>query len=309
VSMKGQDLIAIEGMPRENVDSILRVASEMLGYLESGSVPELLKGRIMASFFFEPSTRTQLSFTTAMQRLGGSVMGFSGVGGTSVKKGETFEDTIRMADCYADIILERHPEPGSAARAAAVAEKPLISGGDGSNEHPTQALLDLFTIQQEKGLDGITVVLCGDLKHGRTVHSGIRLLAMFGIKVILVAPQQLAMPAELLASVRKNNAAEITETESLESAVAQADVLYVTRVQRERFADPREYEKVAGSYQVDAKLLQQARKGMIVMHPLPRVDEIAVEVDSLPAARYFRQAYMGIPVRMAILALLLGVKE
>ncbi len=307
--MKGQDLIAIEGMPRENVDSILRVAGEMLGYLESGSVPELLKGRIMASFFFEPSTRTQLSFTTAMQRLGGSVMGFSGVGGTSVKKGETFEDTIRMADCYADIILERHPEPGSAVRAAAVAEKPVISGGDGSNEHPTQALLDLFTIQQEKGLKGITVALCGDLKYGRTVHSGIRLLAMFGIKVILVAPRQLAMPAELLAAVGETYGAEITETESLESAVAEADVLYVTRVQRERFADPREYEKIAGSYQVDAKLLQQARKGMIVLHPLPRVDEIAVEVDSLPSARYFRQAFLGIPVRMAILALLLGASE
>jgi len=304
--MKGTDIIAIEGMPRENVERILEVSATMQDYLDSGEVPGLLAGRIMASLFFEPSTRTQLSFTTAMQRLGGQVMGFSGTGGTSVKKGETLEDTIRMADCYADIIVERHPEPGSAARCAAVARKPVVSGGDGSNEHPTQALLDLFTIRQEKGLEGITVALCGDLKYGRTAHSLVRLLAMFGIDTILCSPQPLKMPADLVARVREACDASIRETGSLEETAAEADVLYVTRVQRERFESQQDYEAVAGSYVVDRALVESARPGMIVMHPLPRVDEIATEVDELPAARYFTQAANGIPVRMAILALLLG---
>ncbi len=304
--MQGSDLIAIEGLPKKDVERVLSTAAKMHEYLDGGEVPELLKGRIMASLFFEPSTRTQLSFTTAMQRLGGTVMGFSGTGGTSVKKGETFEDTIRMADCYADIVVERHPEPGSAARAAAVATRPVISGGDGGNEHPTQALLDLYTIKREKGLDGITVALCGDLRHGRTVHSLIRLLAMYGIPTILSAPESLEMPAELVAKARETGNCEITETDSLEGAAREADVLYVTRVQRERFASTEEYEQVAGSYVVDEALMGKAKPGMIVMHPLPRVDEIATEVDSLPAARYFTQAANGIPVRMAILALLLG---
>ncbi len=304
--MKGTDIIAIEGMTKENVEKILAVAATMQGYLDAGEVPELLKGRIMASLFFEPSTRTQLSFTTAMQRLGGQVMGFSGTGGTSIKKGETLEDTIRMADCYADIIVERHPEPGSAARCAAAAAKPVVSGGDGSNEHPTQALLDLFTIKHEKGLEGVTVALCGDLKYGRTTHSLIRLLGMFGIETILCSPQPLKMPAELVAQVRETYNAKIRETKNLEEAAAEADVLYATRVQRERFDSPEDYEKVAGSYIVDKALVDEAKPGMIVMHPLPRVDEIAVEVDELPAAKYFTQAANGIPVRMAILALLLG---
>jgi aspartate carbamoyltransferase catalytic subunit len=304
--MQGSDLIAIAGLPKENVERILSTAAKMHTYLDAGEVPELLKGRLMASLFFEPSTRTQLSFTTAMQRLGGTVMGFSGTAGTSVKKGETFEDTIRMADCYADIIVERHPEPGSAARAAAVAEKPVISGGDGSNEHPTQALLDLYTVKREKGLEGVSVALCGDLKHGRTVHSLIRLLAGYGMRTILCAPESLRMPAELVAEARAAGNCEITETGSLEEAAAEADVLYVTRVQRERFDSPEEYGKVAGCYVVDQAMVEEARPGMIVMHPLPRIDEIATEVDALPAAKYFTQAANGIPVRMAILALLLG---
>ncbi|MHC4915322.1 MAG: aspartate carbamoyltransferase [Planctomycetota bacterium] len=306
MTMKGTDIISIKGMERGSVEQILDASAVMLDYLQKGEVPEMLRGKIMASLFFEPSTRTQLSFTTAMQRLGGQVMGFSGTGGTSIKKGETLEDTVRMADCYADIIVQRHPEPGSAARAAAAAEKPVISGGDGSNEHPTQALLDLFTIRREKGLEGITVALCGDLKYGRTVHSLIRLLGMFGIRTVLSSPGTLKMPLEIVAEVRDTWGNEITEAEGLAEAAAAADVLYATRVQRERFEDPAEYEKVAGSYVVNNALLDAAKPGIIVMHPLPRVDEIAVEVDSRPEARYFLQAAMGVPVRMAILALLLG---
>ena len=306
MSLKGTDLVAIKGIERRDVEQILDASAMMLDYLQKGEVPEMLRGKIMASLFFEPSTRTQLSFTTAMQRLGGQVMGFSGTGGTSVKKGETLEDTVRMADCYADVIVQRHPEPGSAARAAAAAARPVISGGDGSNEHPTQALLDLFTMRREKGLDGITVALCGDLRYGRTVHSLIRLLGMFGIKIILSSPEPLKMPAEIVSEVRETWNAEVTETGDLAEAAAAADVLYATRVQRERFEDPAAYEKVAGSYIVNNALLDAARPGIIVMHPLPRVDEIAVEVDSRPEARYFQQAAMGVPVRMAILALLLG---
>ena len=301
-----KDVLTTVGMDKADVDLVLRESETMLGYLRDGAVPTLLKGRILATLFFEPSTRTRLSFTSAMQRLGGSVLGFSSEEGTSVKKGESLEDTIRMADSYADAIVIRHPEVGSADKAAAVARNPVINGGDGYNQHPTQGFMDLSTVKREKGLRDVSVALCGDLRFGRTTHSFIYLLAMYGLGISLVSPPSLRMPDDIISDVRSRFGAEINEYKSLKEAVHDVDVLYVTRIQKERFLDFREYGRLEGSYCVDKKLLESAKEGMIIMHPLPRVNEISPEVDSTPFAKYFDHAAYGVPVRMALLSLILG---
>jgi len=240
--------------------------------------------------------------------MGGGVLGFSDPSGTSVVKGETLADTIRMAEAYTDVIVLRHPREGAARLASQFSTKPVLNAGDGAGQHPTQTLLDLFTILREKGDIGDQhVVLLGDLKYGRTVHSLAYALSRFGAEITLVSPPQLTMPEEIHSYLSKKS--NVHQTDSLEDAVSDADVLYVTRIQKERFPDPTEYIHVAGMYKVDVPLLKQGKDDLIVMHPLPRVKEISPEVDHTKYARYFQQAFNGVPIRMALLGLVTGVME
>jgi aspartate carbamoyltransferase catalytic subunit len=267
-----------------------------------------LDGRIMATLFYEPSTRTRLSFESAMVRLGGSVIGTEAAREfSSAIKGETLEDTVRMVEAYADIIVLRHDEAGAAARAAAVAGVPIVNAGDGPGEHPTQALLDLFTIHRELGrVDGLHVVLCGDLRHGRTARSLALLLTLYeGVRISFVAPPVVQMDADILALLNARGVT-YTVTDHLLDAVTDADVVYQTRIQKERFTDPSEFGRARGDTRIDARLMERLPAGAIVMHPLPRVDEIAPEVDADPRAAYFRQARNGVAVRMALLEMLLA---
>jgi aspartate carbamoyltransferase len=251
-----------------------------------------------------------------MERLGGSVIPINEVKYSSVTKGESLSDTIRTLECYADVIVLRHPETGSAAIAANAARKPVINAGDGTGEHPTQALLDTFTIFEELGpstllgtsaglIDGMTVTMLGDLKYGRTVHSLARLLSLFKVKINYVSPEILRMPKEVMQEVAAKGIRQ-TEFSSLEKALPESDVLYVTRVQKERFEDPADYEKVKGAYVIDPAIMKAAKQDMIVMHPLPRVGEISTDFDDDPRAAYFRQMEYGLYVRMALLAMVLG---
>jgi aspartate carbamoyltransferase catalytic subunit len=282
------------------------VSHEMHDMVDHIGTFDLLKGKILANLFYEPSTRTSSSFTAAMERLGGSVIPINEVKYSSVSKGESLADTVRTLECYADVIVLRHPEVGSAAIAAKAARKPVINAGDGIGEHPTQALLDAFTIREEIGhIDGLTVTLLGDLKHGRTVHSLARLLSLYKVKLNYVAPDILRMPAELTDELKAKKV-EQAEYSTLDTCLPETDVLYVTRVQKERFSDEAVYESVKGAYVIDPKVLKAARERMIVMHPLPRVGEISMEVDDDPRAAYFRQMEYGLYVRMALLAMVLG---
>mmetsp|Transcript_15475 Transcript_15475/g.35896 ORF Transcript_15475/g.35896 Transcript_15475/m.35896 type:complete len:289 (-) Transcript_15475:381-1247(-) len=279
----------------------------MKGMVKRDGSCELLKGKILANVFFEPSTRTMCSFAAAMLRLGGQVIPVN-ESSSSAQKGETLSDTIKCLECYADIMVLRHPVKGSAAEAAAAASKPVINAGDGVGEHPTQALLDLYTMQNELGtLRGLTVTCLGDLKNGRTVHSLVQLCATFGMKLHLVSPPSLRMPKEVLelAASRANGWANYEEHESLDAAIAVSDVLYVTRVQKERFSTTEKYDAVKDAFIVTLDTLKNAKEKMIILHPLPRVNEIAVEVDTDPRAVYFRQMENGMYVRMALLALIL----
>jgi aspartate carbamoyltransferase len=241
-----------------------------------------------------------------MHRLGGDVVGFAQAGTSSVAKGESLNDTIRTVNQYVDVIVMRHPEIGSAKQAAGVSSVPVLNGGDGAGQHPTQAMLDLFTVHTEQGqVDGNTIVLCGDLKYGRTVHAGVELYKHFNCRLIFVAPEKLKMPAEITEQLRGEGVV-VEETTDLEAALAEADVLYMTRIQKERFDDPAEYERLKGSYVLTRALVERVNPEVTIMHPLPRVNEITTDVDDLPGAAYFRQARNGVPVRMALLALVLG---
>jgi aspartate carbamoyltransferase len=302
----GKDIISVKQFSREDLEYIFAVAHEMHDMVDHVGTFDLLKGKILANLFYEPSTRTSSSFTAAMERLGGSVIPINEVKYSSVSKGESLPDTIRTLECYADVIVIRHPEVGSAAQAAKAAHKPVINAGDGIGEHPTQALLDAFTIKEELGhLDGLTVTLLGDLKHGRTVHSLARLLSLYQVKLNCVAPDILRMPAELIDEL-KAKGIEQAEYTTLDKALPETDVLYVTRVQKERFTDETVYESVKGAYVIDPMVMKVARERMIVMHPLPRVGEISPELDDDPRAAYFRQMEYGLYVRMALLAMVLG---
>jgi aspartate carbamoyltransferase catalytic subunit len=302
----GKDILSVKQFSRTDLEYVFGVAHEMRGMVERVGTFDLLKGKILANLFYEPSTRTSSSFTASMERLGGSVIPISEVKYSSVSKGESLPDTVRTLECYADVIVLRHPEIGSAALAAKYARKPVINAGDGAGEHPTQALLDAFTILEELGrLEGLTVTMLGDLKYGRTVHSLSRLLAMFNVKLNYVSPEILRMPAEIIAELKEKKVAQ-TEYTSLEKVLPETDVLYVTRVQKERFEDPAVYESVKGAFVIDPEIMKAAKKEMIVMHPLPRVGEIAIEFDDDPRAAYFRQMEYGLYVRMALLAMVLG---
>jgi aspartate carbamoyltransferase catalytic subunit len=241
-----------------------------------------------------------------MHRLGGNVIGFSSAESTSTAKGETLADTIRTVDQYADIIAMRHPQIGSAKEAAAVAEAPILNGGDGAGQHPTQALLDLYTIKHERGkLDGTTIVLCGDLKNGRTVHAGVEMYKHYNCKIIMVAPEELKMPDALVDKLRYHGV-QVEDTTNLEAALAKGDVLYMTRIQKERFADPAEYERLKGSYILTREMVERVNPKLTIMHPLPRVNEITTDVDSLATAAYFRQVGNGVFIRMALIASVMG---
>jgi aspartate carbamoyltransferase len=301
----GKDILSVKQFSRSDLEYIFAVAHEMHTMVDRVGTFDLLKGKILANLFYEPSTRTSSSFTSAMERLGGSVIPINEVRYSSVAKGESLPDTVRTLECYADVIVLRHPETGSAALAAQYASKPIINAGDGIGEHPTQALLDAFTIHEEMGkMDGLTVSMLGDLKYGRTVHSLARLLSLYNAQLNYVSPEILRMPAEIIDELPRTMAQK--EYQNLEDVLPTTDVLYVTRVQKERFASEQEYESVRGSYVIGPELMKIAKQNMIVMHPLPRVGEISMEFDSDPRAAYFRQMEYGLYVRMALLAMVLG---
>ena len=309
MDFKGMDILGGRQFTREALDHILDVAADMDRGLKEERSLKLLDGYVLGSLFFEPSTRTRLSFETAMHRLGGSVVGFAEAGTSSVAKGESLNDTIRTVNEYVDVIAMRHPEIGSAKQAAEVSDVPVLNGGDGAGQHPTQALLDLYTIQSERGrVDGNTIALCGDLKNGRTVHAGVELYKHYDCDLIFVAPDALKMPPEITEQLREQGV-EVKETPDLSVALTEADVLYMTRIQKERFDDPVEYERLKGSYVLMKGMVERTNPELTIMHPLPRINEIKSEVDELPGAAYFRQARNGVPVRMALLALVLGVVD
>lgn len=301
MDFRGRSIISVRDFTREEIEFILNRAEEV----ERNPPGEVLKGKILACLFFEPSTRTRLSFEAAMERLGGRVIGFSEAGVSSVAKGESLVDTVRTVEGYCDAIVIRHPREGSARLCSRVARVPVINAGDGSNQHPTQTLLDLYTIRREKGRLDVEVAILGDLKYGRTVHSLAYALGMFKARITLVSPRGLEMPREVLSDLRRTGV-EIKEVTSLEDAVPRVDVLYVTRIQKERFPDPEEYEKVKGAYRITPETLRNAGEELIILHPLPRVDEISPEIDATKHAKYFEQVRYGIPVRMALLSLILG---
>jgi aspartate carbamoyltransferase catalytic subunit len=301
----GKDILTVKQFSRPDLEYIFGVAHEMREMVTRIGTFDLLKGKILANLFYEPSTRTSSSFTSAMERLGGSVIPINEVRYSSVAKGESLPDTIRTLECYADVIVLRHPETGSAALAAQYARKPIINAGDGIGEHPTQALLDLFTIQEELGrVDGLTVTMLGDLKYGRTVHSLARLLSLYSVGIHYVSPEILRMPKEIIGELPRTMAQ--AEHTTFDSVLPQTDVLYVTRVQKERFTDEAEYDSVKGAYVITPETMKIAKDQMIVMHPLPRVGEISIDFDSDPRAAYFRQMEYGLYVRMALLAMVLG---
>ena len=301
------DLITMDDMTNEEIISLLDDAERLLPVAHGSEYLPLLQGKLLANMFFEPSTRTRMSFETAMKRLGGDVVNLGDVKSSSAVKGETLYDTMRMVDGYCDIASLRHPRQGAAQYAADACNIPIMNGGDGAGHHPPQTLLDLFTIRQAHGrLDGLTVALVGDLRYGRTVHSLSHALARFDCNLIFISPSQLAMPSEIVSDLT-NDGANITETEDLYGAISDADVIYMTRIQKERFPDEDEYTKVAGIYKLSAADLAGAKGEMIVMHPLPRVNEISPDVDATRHARYFEQAFNGVVARMALMCRLLDV--
>ena len=302
--MKNKSLVSIDDYSKEDYIEILRVAAEF----EKNPVQNILEGRVVATLFFEPSTRTRLSFESAVNRLGGRVIGFTDSSSSSVSKGESLKDTILTVSNYSDLIVMRHPLEGSARYASEVATVPVINAGDGANQHPTQCLLDLYSIQKTQGtLENLKISMVGDLKYGRTVHSLIMAMSYFNPTFIFIAPDELKMPEEYKLFLDKKGIKYEEHTELAEN-IKDSDILYMTRVQRERFADPLEYEKVKNVYILKNKMLDGTKDNLKILHPLPRVNEITQDVDSNPMAYYFQQAQNGVYVRQAILTSILGVK-
>lgn len=305
--LKGQHILHGNQFSREDLEQILALARDFETKFERNEIPPLMKGKILAALFFEPSTRTRLSFEAAMHRLDGAVVSVASAETSSAAKGETLGDTARTVSQYADVIVIRHPKIGSAQEAAEAASVPVINAGDGAGQHPTQAILDVYTIQKEVGSpERITVSLVGDLKFGRTVHALVELLSLYPMNLIFVSPRGLEMPRETTENLKKKGI-QITETDDLRDALGSSDVVYVTRIQKERFADLSDYERIKGTYVISDKLLRETKREPIIMHPLPRVDEITTDVDAHPGAAYFRQVKNGIFVRMALLATVTGV--
>ncbi|NYT01083.1 MAG: aspartate carbamoyltransferase [Methanocellales archaeon] len=297
-------IISMRDFSRVEIDSILQRAEKLETFASKGS-SNLLDGKILAMLFYEPSTRTRLSFETAMKRLGGETINMVSTEVSSAAKGEMLADTIKVVGEYADVIVLRHPKEGSARMSAEISGVPIINAGDGAGHHPTQTLLDLYTIKRESHLHNLNIALIGDLKYGRTVHSLAYALSLYDAKISMVSPEQLCIPIAIKEDLTKRGI-NIYETTKLEDVIEEADVIYVTRIQRERFPDIGEYQKVAGSYRVSLESLKHCKEDVIIMHPLPRVDEIDVDVDSTKHAKYFKQAFYGVPVRMAVLSLVLG---
>ncbi len=302
-------LIDPTDLSREETDEIIALAEDIIANREK--YQSRMAHRKLATLFYEPSTRTRLSFTSAMMELGGNVLGFSDAKNSSVSKGETVQDTIRVVGCFADVIAMRHSLEGAPLVAAEVAQVPIINAGDGSHSHPTQTLTDLLTIRRELGgIEGITIGFCGDLRFGRTVHSLIKALSRYkGINVVLIAPPELRLPDYIKQDVCEKMGVEYRETTSLDEALPELDVLYMTRVQKERFLDEDEFDRVKDSFILDSRRMSLAKEKMAVLHPLPRVNEILPEVDSDPRAAYFRQVENGKFVRMALICKLLEWKD
>ena len=307
--LKGRHLIDPMDLTLEQLDEIFNLADEIIKNPEE--YMDVCKGKILATLFYEPSTRTRLSFESAMHRLGGSVVGFSSAGSSSASKGESVSDTVRTIACYADICAMRHPKEGAPKVASLKSEIPVINAGDGGHQHPTQTLTDLLTIRSLKGrLDNFTIGLCGDLKFGRTVHSLIKALSRYkNIKFILISPEELKIPDYIREEVLVKKGIQFKEVERLEEVIDELDILYMTRVQRERFFNEEDYIRLKDSYILDNKKLKIAKQDMIVLHPLPRVNEISVEIDDDPRACYFKQVKYGMFVRMALIMKLLGVEK
>jgi aspartate carbamoyltransferase catalytic subunit len=299
----GRDVVSIKDFSREEIDYVLEKTDSVEPLAKKSS--HALDGKIMATLFFEPSTRTKLSFESAMYRYGGECLGFAEPKAASVQKGENLADTVRVVESYADVLVIRHPLEGAARLAAEFASVPVINAGTGAEEHPTQAMLDLYTIRRELGkIDGLNIALAGDLRYGRTVHSLAYALSLYNINLYLVSPTLLRMRKEVLEEV--SGRIKVQEFEELSKVLPKVDVLYMTRIQKERFGSLEDYEKVRGSYRLIASDLSQAKPDMIVMHPLPRVDEIEYTVDNTRHSKYFKQVWYGLLVRMSLIGLVLG---
>lgn len=307
IGLAGKDILSVSQFDTGTLDYIFEHADEMRAMVKEVGGNELLKGRVLACLFYEPSTRTSASFISAMERLGGSVIPITqGVQFSSVSKGETLPDTIRTLEQYSDVIVLRHPEIGSAKVAAGYASVPIINAGDGPGEHPTQALLDLYTIQEELGtINGLKIAMVGDLRYGRTVHSLTKLLLHYDVSLRFVSPEILRLPLTIMNQVL-DAGMSVRETHDVAEVIENADVLYVTRVQKERFSDLAQYEEVKDHYEITPEVMAKAQDKMVVMHPLPRVGEIHYAVDNDPRAAYFRQVQNGMYIRMALLSSVLG---
>jgi len=296
--MRHDHLLTAKQLSRDDIEAVLERAR---GFADDPAAhADRHPGALLALCFFEPSTRTKMSFETAAKRLGGDVVDMGSVEDSSVKKGESLADTVRVVEGYADGIVLRHPSQGAARMASEFVDVPLVNAGDGAGHHPSQTLLDLYTIDEQAGLDDLTIGIMGDLKYGRTVHSLAHALTNFDVRQHFISPESLRLPRSVRYDLHEAGA-NVREHEDLEAVLAQLDVLYVTRIQRERFPDEDEYETVAGQYRIDADTLADAADDLAVMHPLPRVDEIAPEIDETEYATYFEQAHNGVPVRMALL--------
>ncbi len=307
-AFKGRDVISILDFTRSDLEELFEAAEWFRRRLLDGSVPKLLDGKLVALAFFEPSTRTRLSFEAAAKRLGGETIGFTSEEAISVAKGESFADTIRMLDSYADLIVVRHRYEGAALYAAEVAEKPVINAGDGRQHHPTQAMIDLYTVKLLFGSpDGLVYAVLGDLRYSRAAVSFLYGLTLYKPRMVyLVSPPQLRVREEVEMVLRERGL-PYREVSDVSEVIGEVDVLYVVRIQRERFPDPMEYERVKGSYRVTPELVKRGKPGLRILHPLPKVDEIDPRVDYMPQAAYFFQASLGVPLRMALLSLILGV--
>ena len=302
--MKNRSLVSIDDFTSDEVLKILDLAAEF----EKNPVSRLLEGKVIATLFFEPSTRTRLSFESAINRLGGKIVGFSEAGATSLAKGESLHDTIKMVSSYSDLIVMRHPIEGSARYASEIASVPVINAGDGANQHPTQTMLDLYSIRKTQGtLNNLNVFMVGDLKYGRTVHSLMMAMSRWNTTFNFISPEELKMPEEFKIYL-ENLGLKYYEHLDFIDIISRADIIYMTRVQRERFSDPIEYEKVKNVYVLRNSMLANTKPNMRILHPLPRVNEIHTDVDSNPKAYYFEQALNGVYTRQAILCSLLGIK-